>query len=569
MNTKLNGKLKKSLAVVLTGAFLMPPFAMSGTNLGAATASAQEYPGNYQGYPDQGYPGDQYGPPPADNRYGPPPSDYPYTPPPADNGYGPPPAGGYGAPGYPAPSYAAYRLSPDQLENLLAPVALYPDPVLAQVLIAATFVDQVQNAAGWMRRYNDPNGVDYQPWDISVKAVAHYPPALFMLADRPDWTTALGQAYIEQPGDVTAAIQHLRWMARNSGNLVTNDYWEVVPAGGFIEIVPVRPQFIYVPVYEPDVVFIRPATFVFGPAFVIGPWLNCAWDWGHHRIYYHGWRGGPRWVERSRPFVRVNNIYVNDRFRTIRVNRDVVRRTVNVQNLNRFSSVHRDTNFASLERRNAFVRERGNAITNDRRGRDDFRGRQGNEALRGRQGANQPAPRDDRGARFRQDRPAPTLQNSPQSDERSRRGRDDRTARANQDRAVENSRRGFNDRGAFDNRAQLRPEALENRNQRRDDNRRQSFGNSSPSFENRDARPRGERSQAFENRGRGNENRSRISNSPAFEPSIQRGRGGERRADARTDRARGDSGSFRAPEARGNADARRPDRADRRNDPRI
>src|ERR1051325_4857872 len=279
MNPKLNRKLKKSFAVLVAGAFLTPPLTMSGAKLGAATASAQEYPGNYQGYPpsdqypNQGYPGD-YGPPPPDNGYGAPPS-------------------GYGAPGYAQPGYAAYRLAPDQLENLLAPVALYPDPILAQVLIASTFVDQVQEAAAWMRRYNDPNGVDYQPWDISVKAVAHYPPALFMLADRPDWATALGQAYVEQPGDVTAAIQHLRWMARNSGNLVTNDYWEVVPAGGFIEIVPVRPQFIYLPVYEPDVVFVRPATFVFGPAFVIGPWLNCAWDWGHHRIYYHGWRGGP------------------------------------------------------------------------------------------------------------------------------------------------------------------------------------------------------------------------------------------------------------------------------------
>jgi hypothetical protein len=260
--------------------------------------------------------------------------------------------------------------------------------------------------------------------------------------------------------------------------------------------------------------------------------------------------------------VRVNNIYVNDRFRTIRVNRDVVRRTVNVQNLNRFTSVHRDANFASVERRNTFVREHGNAITNDslRRGRaaDNFRGRQGNETLRGREGTNQAGPRDDRGARLRQDRSAPSLQNSPQGDERSRRGRDDRAARPNQDRAVENSRRTFTDRrGTIDNGAPIRearPEAL-NRNQR-------------PNVENHDARSLGERS-AFENRGRGLENRSRISHSPASEPSIQRGRGGERRADARPDRARGDSGSVRPPQARGNTDAQRAEHADRRSDGRI
>src|ERR1041385_1931586 len=112
MNPKLNRKLKKSFAVLVAGAFLTPPLTMSGAKLGAATASAQEYPGNYQGYPpsdqypNQGYPGD-YGPPPSDNRYGPPPTDNRYGPPPPDNGYGAPPSG-YGGPRHRQPGDARY-----------------------------------------------------------------------------------------------------------------------------------------------------------------------------------------------------------------------------------------------------------------------------------------------------------------------------------------------------------------------------------------------------------------------------------------------------------------------------
>ena len=577
MDTNSHGKLRKSFAVFVAASFLIAPVAMTGARFGAATASAQEYypDDRYQGpppdrYPDQGYP-------PPDRNQG-----YP------DDRYGPPPPDDrYAGPASPGSGYADYRLSPQQLENLLAPVALYPDPLLAQILLAATFVDQVRDAAGWMHRYNDPYGVDSQPWDVSVKAVAHYPSVLFMLAERVDWTVALGQAYVEQPADVTAAIQHLRWMAHNAGNLVTNDYWEIVPTGGFIEILPIRPQYIYVPVYEPAVVFVSPFTFVFGPAFAIGPWLNCDWDWRGHRIYYHGWHG-PRWVERSRQFVRINNVYVNDRFRTVRVNRDIVRRSVNVQNLNRFTSVHRDANFASVERRNTFLRERGNAVTSDsnRRGQDrsraeSLRGRQGTETFRGRQGANQPPTRDERAARLRQERPQ-SFQNGPGQtrDERLRSGPDDRAARLNQERqarAQENSRRNRDDRGAaIENRSQPRDgrtQTFDDRAQRlREENRKQFLENRPPQgLENRDPRSRGERPQALENRGRGgSENRSRFTTPPGREqPNIEQAPRGERRVDAGAARERGETGGSRAPQARGNADAQRTDRAERRNEHRI
>src|ERR1017187_1363512 len=85
--------------------------------------------------------------------------------------------------------------SPDQLDNLLSPIALYPDPLLAQVLVAATFPDQVEEAARYVRS-SGQNGIDDQTWDVSVKAVAHYPTVIGMMADKVDWTTSLGQAYV-------------------------------------------------------------------------------------------------------------------------------------------------------------------------------------------------------------------------------------------------------------------------------------------------------------------------------------------------------------------------------------
>ncbi|MGA2436405.1 MAG: DUF3300 domain-containing protein, partial [Bryobacteraceae bacterium] len=100
--------------------------------------------------------------------------------------------------------------SPDQLDNLAAPVALYPDPLLAQVLLAATFPDQIDEAARFVRANPDPYAIDSQYWDVSVKAVAHYPTVLYMMADKLDWTTALGQAYANQSADVMASVQRLR-----------------------------------------------------------------------------------------------------------------------------------------------------------------------------------------------------------------------------------------------------------------------------------------------------------------------------------------------------------------------
>jgi hypothetical protein len=245
------------------------------------------------------------------------------------------------------------RYSRQQLENLLAPVALYPDPLLAQVLVAATFDEDVEEASRFVRRYRDPNAVDSQPWDVSVKAVAHYPSVIHMMADKIDWTVALGQAYVEQPEDVMAAVQHLRWQAHKAGNLRSNDHHRVVVEREYVEIVPYRPDVIFVPVYEPEVVFFRPAAVItFGVAFPIGVWLIHDFDWHGRRVYYHGWRGDRHWIAHSRSHVRITNVYVNNRHTNVTINRNVVRRNVNVTNLNRFNTVNREVNFTNVERRN-------------------------------------------------------------------------------------------------------------------------------------------------------------------------------------------------------------------------
>ncbi len=248
--------------------------------------------------------------------------------------------------------------APEQLDNLLAPIALYPDPLLAQVLVAATFPDEIQDAAPWVRAHN-PESIDYQPWDVSVKAVAHYSSVLSMLNDRLDWTTALGQAYVYQSNDVMMSVQRLRNMAYSQGNLVATPQQQVVVDRGYIQIVPAQPRMIFVPAYDPGVIYARrvyrpgfgfDGFFNFGTGFVIGSWLNYDMDWGTHRVIYNSWdeRGG--WRERSRPYVHITNVYVNNRYENVNVNRNVVARHVDYDNVKRYNSVHRDVTYENRAR---------------------------------------------------------------------------------------------------------------------------------------------------------------------------------------------------------------------------
>jgi hypothetical protein len=259
------------------------------------------------------------------------------------------------------------RFSDAELDELLAPIALYPDPLLAQVVPASTFIDQLENAQQVLGGSTDDNKIGNQQWDVSVKSVAHYPQVLQMMVEKRDWTTALGQAYVNQSTDVGKSIQRLRAEARTAGSLVTTPEQQVVTEGSVIKIVPAQPQVIYVPQYNPEVVYVNngpstgekiaAAALTFGAGLAIGAWLNNDWDWRGRGIYYHGWVGGG-WIGVNRTFVNVNvnrNFYVNNRYRNVNVNRTIVNRDISGYrtNLNRNAVVRRNNvNVNNINRNN-------------------------------------------------------------------------------------------------------------------------------------------------------------------------------------------------------------------------
>jgi len=215
----------------------------------------------------------------------------------------------------PFPTYSS-SFTDQELDNLLAPIALYPDPLLAQMLPASTYPVEIIDAQEWLARGGTMSGIDGQNWDESVKAIAHYPSILKMMAGNMDWTADLGDAFLNQPEDVARSIQRLRWRARDAGNLESTSQQTVIVIGDYIEIIPAQPQYIYVPQYDPSVIYVqrwapgRSPFITFGLGLVIGGWMIMDFDWGHHHVIYHGWnRSG--WVNHARPYVHVTNVYIN------------------------------------------------------------------------------------------------------------------------------------------------------------------------------------------------------------------------------------------------------------------
>jgi hypothetical protein len=240
-----------------------------------------------------------------------------------------------------APPLRADRFTDQELDELLGPIALYPDPLLAQVVPAATFVDQITEAYNLLGGKTDDNLIQQQNWDISVKSVAHYPQVLEMMATQTDWTTALGQAYVNQSTDVMKSVQRLRAEAKNAGALQTTPQQQVIVEKDVIKIVPAQPQVIYVPQYDPQVVYVQQSSGVstgtavamsaisFGAGMALGAWLNRDCDWYGNSFYYHGWSGGD-WVGANRNYVNVNNnYYVNRNWNNVNVNRNINSRNVN------------------------------------------------------------------------------------------------------------------------------------------------------------------------------------------------------------------------------------------------
>ena len=190
-------------------------------------------------------------------------------------------------------------LPPGELDRLVSRIALYPDPLLAQVLAGATYTDEIPDAARWADQHSYLHGdalakaisEDQLPWDPSVQALLPFPSVLDMMARDMAWTSQLGNAFMAQQQDVMDAVQRERHRAYDYGYLRTGSQVVVTP-GPYITIAPVNPGFYYVPLYDPLVVFAppRPGFFVggairFGGGITIGA-AFAPWGWGFARF---GW----------------------------------------------------------------------------------------------------------------------------------------------------------------------------------------------------------------------------------------------------------------------------------------
>ncbi len=241
-------------------------------------------PPEQQQYPPQGQYPPQQGQYPQPGQYPPPQGQYP----PQPSQY--PQPGQYPPPQYPAPPV----LAPQQLDQLVGPIALYPDGLLAQVLTASTYSNEIPDAATWANQHQYLKGdalaqairQDNLNFDPSVMALLPFPTVLDYMARYMGWTQELGNAVLSQRDQVMDAVQRMRRQAYDYGYLRSNPSQRVVVDQGAIEIVPVSPDFYYVPYYNPVVVFAppRPGFYIggaigFGPGITIGA-AFAPWGWG-------------------------------------------------------------------------------------------------------------------------------------------------------------------------------------------------------------------------------------------------------------------------------------------------
>jgi len=199
-----------------------------------------------------------------------------------------------------------------ELEKLLAPIALYPDALLAQVLPASAYPLQIVQAQRWLDKNkaaaanSDFSGADAQTWDPSVKALLRFPTVIRKLSDDLDWTTDLGDAIVNQPQDVADVIQLLRLKAEKAGTLKTTKEQKVTKQReGDREVVviePADPSLVYVPVYNPMSVYdplagaMAAGLLTFGTAIAVGSlWNNNYWNWSSGAIYPPVWPGYSSW----------------------------------------------------------------------------------------------------------------------------------------------------------------------------------------------------------------------------------------------------------------------------------
>lgn len=253
--------------------------------------------------------------------------------------------------------------SAQELQQLVAPVALYPDSLVAQVLAGSTYPTQIVEADRWMQEHKNLQGqelaqsVDQQIWDPSIKALTQFPQVLDNMNKNLSWTSALGDAYVNDPKGVMSAIQVLRKDAQNAGNLNSTPQQTVSTQGQTIVIQPADPDVVYVPSYSPEVYGVPIDAYpdytgwgaVAGGAIGFGAGMALGAAFGGYGWGWHGWNAdwhggnvnynGNRFVSNSNTFANRNLANVNR----------------NMSNVNReFSNINRsDINRAAADRANA------------------------------------------------------------------------------------------------------------------------------------------------------------------------------------------------------------------------
>ncbi len=224
----------------------------------------------------------------------------------------------------------APKRSREELADLLGPIALYPDPLISLILPASTVPGDVVLAARFVKAGSDPEEAEGKPWDSSVKALVRYPDTLSWLDENLEWTSQVGEAFVDQPVDVMEAIQELRAKARDMGNLVDTPQQRIVQDDSAIRIVPAEPEYIYEPSYDPQVVYYqRPVAepqLYFGAPLIVGRWLGYDFDWHRHRLYRGDWHSGwdyhreydrDRDRDNDRDRGRREDVFVNNRLTNV------------------------------------------------------------------------------------------------------------------------------------------------------------------------------------------------------------------------------------------------------------
>ncbi len=226
---------------------------------------------------------------------------------------------------------AAKRFSQQELDQMLAPIALYPDSLLAHVLMASTYPLEVVMADRWVKQNKSISGdrlkeaAEKQPWDPSVKALVTFPDLLSTMAEKLDWTEKLGDAFLAQQADVMETVQNLRKKAYEAGNLKSTDEQHVIVEKEIIRVEPADPRVVYVPIYDPWWVY-GPWWWPYYPPYVVYPypyygavfypgyigfsvgfslgayWGHWGyWNWPYRQVYVNPYYYGRRYPGYRRP----------------------------------------------------------------------------------------------------------------------------------------------------------------------------------------------------------------------------------------------------------------------------